>query len=365
MKPTILNSLNFKILAAITLIILIFAAAFCGYFYQRELRIDTEAAKKRLASLVNDLAIDASHFFSRGHPEGGAEDLQERLMLLAVQEGITNITIADKTLKELASTNPLEIGKPLDEREAVEVLKSGQDQWFSYSRGGRRFLRFSTPVYKTLHGIKRAQDIIGVALMEIDITRVEIESWDRMIAFLSAIFLGAFFIILALYFVLQRSVIKPIFGLRDAALALAKGDFTAKAAIESHDEMGQLGESFNKMSQDIKKAHDELADWAKTLEEKVEERTEELKAANEEMVSTNEELESSNEELRQTNEELEATTEELRVANEEARKVKETAEKKMAELERFNKVAVDRELKMKELKERIAELEGKSANNHE
>jgi len=49
----------------------------------------------------------------------------------------------------------------------------------------------------------------------------------------------------------------------------------------------------------------------------------------------------------------------LRLANEEAQKAKENAEKKAAELERFNKVAVGRELKMRELKERIAELEKK------
>jgi chromosome segregation ATPase len=72
-----------------------------------------------------------------------------------------------------------------------------------------------------------------------------------------------------------------------------------------------------------------------------------------------EELESANEELKQTNEELESTTEELRVANEDAQKATKAAEKKADELERFNKVAVGRELAMRELKAKIEELEEK------
>lgn len=79
----------------------------------------------------------------------------------------------------------------------------------------------------------------------------------------------------------------------------------------------------------------------------------------EEVKTKTEELAVMNEELNRRNEELESTTEELRAANEEAHKAKETAEKKSEQLERFNKIAVGRELKMRELKERIKELEGK------
>lgn len=108
---------------------------------------------------------------------------------------------------------------------------------------------------------------------------------------------------------------------------------------------------FNKMAEDLKAAMEKEKGLASAAVADAERK----KA--QELAALNEELESTNEELRQTNEELESTTEELRVANEEAQKEKEAAQKKAEQLERFNKVAVDRELKMKELKERIAELE--------
>jgi len=65
------------------------------------------------------------------------------------------------------------------------------------------------------------------------------------------------------------------------------------------------------------------------------------------------------EELAALNEELTSTNEELKQANEEAQNAKGIAEKKAADLERFNKLAVGRELAMKELKERISQLEQK------
>jgi len=137
---------------------------------------------------------------------------------------------------------------------------------------------------------------------------------------------------------IARSISGPIIRLKDATVALGKGKLDVRVEIQSEDEIGVLADSFNKMAQDLKKSKQEIEDYSSALEQKVEERTEELTAANEE---------------------LQSAVEELRLTNEEARKAKEAAEKKSLELERFNKLAVGRELRMKELKARITELEAK------
>ncbi|MFH1287721.1 MAG: HAMP domain-containing protein [bacterium] len=157
-------------------------------------------------------------------------------------------------------------------------------------------------------------------------------------------------IILAMF--ITRSITKPVTLLKNTSLELGKGNLSARAEIKSKDEIGELAGSFNKMAQDLKTSRKEIEDYSRILEKKVAERTEELR-------HTNEELETTNEELRQTNEELESLAEELRVANEAAQKARQLAEKKADDFERFNKVAVGREIKMKELKIKIAELEKK------
>lgn len=78
---------------------------------------------------------------------------------------------------------------------------------------------------------------------------------------------------------------------------------------------------------------------------------EKLSSALEELQTLNEEYQVANEELEATNEELEATNEEIRVTNE--------------ELDRLNRLFVGRELRMKELKDKVKELEIKLNSNNQ
>ena len=113
-------------------------------------------------------------------------------------------------------------------------------------------------------------------------------------------------IVVSIY--LSKRITKPIINLRDVASEIGSGNLDAKIEINSNDEIGQLAVAFSQMTSDLKKSRAKLEDYSKNLEKQVAERTVELEA-------------------------------------------------KMSELERFNKLAVGRELKMVELKKRISELE--------
>jgi len=164
--------------------------------------------------------------------------------------------------------------------------------------------------------------------------------------------LGVMMLAVLIGFFISRSISIPITKLRRVAVEIGKGKLDTKVEIKSKDEVGSLAASFNKMAEDLKKSREKIKDYSRVLEKKVDERTEDLRVANEEMEATNEEL-------KQANEELETSAEELRAANEEAQRAKQQAEKRLADLEKFNKASVGRELKMKELKAKIEELEAK------
>jgi methyl-accepting chemotaxis protein len=106
---------------------------------------------------------------------------------------------------------------------------------------------------------------------------------------------------LAVY--LSKKITKPIIELTDVVRKIEKGDLGVQINVKSRDEIGELASGFNLMTQELKQLY-------ANLEQKIKERTEKL-------------------------------------------------DQKIAELEKFNKLTVDRELKMIELKKELADLKNK------
>lgn len=90
----------------------------------------------------------------------------------------------------------------------------------------------------------------------------------------------------------SKWIVKPILSLNTATKELANGKWEEKLPVDRHDEIGDLAQSFNRMTEHLKasfatleaknaellQAQKELADYNQTLEEKVELRTAELAA---------------------------------------------------------------------------------------
>ena len=93
-----------------------------------------------------------------------------------------------------------------------------------------------------------------------------------------------------LWWILSRSIAKPIQAIEESARKLAEGDLKQRVNVVSNDEIGALAKEFNRMAES-------LEHYYETLEKKVKERTEELRIANEELHKKKKELELKNEEL--------------------------------------------------------------------
>jgi signal transduction histidine kinase len=85
-----------------------------------------------------------------------------------------------------------------------------------------------------------------------------------------AIFIGLF---------VSLSISNPVKKLKDATVEIGKGRLDTKIDIKSKDEIGDLADSFNKMTTDLKKAYNRLESYSKDLEEEVKKRTQELEEA--------------------------------------------------------------------------------------
>ncbi|MDP2864592.1 MAG: HAMP domain-containing protein [bacterium] len=141
---------------------------------------------------------------------------------------------------------------------------------------------------------------------------------------IAIVFLTLFFIFIATIF-LSKLIVEPIRKLHKGAEIIGKGNLDYKVDIRTGDEIEQLAKEFNRMAEDLRKSHAALEEAKSVLEIKVQARTKELK----ELTERQEEI-------------IKERTKDL--------------QEKMKELEKFNRLAIGRELKMIELKEEIKEL---------
>lgn len=90
------------------------------------------------------------------------------------------------------------------------------------------------------------------------------------------------FILLAFPRFFRRSLINPLNALVGAVHQVAQGARDVQIPVLFNDEIGRLTANFNRMTQSLKAAEDEISMYTKSLEAKVNERTTELRIRNEE-----------------------------------------------------------------------------------
>jgi two-component system, NtrC family, sensor kinase len=101
--------------------------------------------------------------------------------------------------------------------------------------------------------------------------------WRNLYVFVG-ITLGAMALISIVAMKVAEKISRPISAMADAAKKITEGDYSRKVEVSSDDEIGFLANNFNAMVSELVRAHQELKEWAETLERKVEQRTTELKA---------------------------------------------------------------------------------------
>ena len=95
---------------------------------------------------------------------------------------------------------------------------------------------------------------------------------------------AAMFIAVVSWLFVWRVVHKPLKRLQSATERLMDGELGYQTDVASNDEAGRLAVSFNRMSLELRQAREEVTSWARTLEERVEEKTRELRRAHDQMI---------------------------------------------------------------------------------
>ena len=176
--------------------------------------------------------------------------------------------------------------------------------------------------------LMRSQKVISNALRFSSASQKKTAQVKERASLILLIFIVVFaiFTCCILFFTI-RSITRPVNRLAKGAEMLGKGDLNCKIVVRGKNELGQLATAFNRMAKDLKISNDKLKSYSKDLEREVKEQTREL--------------------------------EEAKLGLEKVKERTKELQDRVNELERYHEATVDRELRIKELLERIKELEEK------
>ncbi|MBI5700324.1 HAMP domain-containing histidine kinase [Candidatus Saganbacteria bacterium] len=129
--------------------------------------------------------------------------------------------------------------------------------------------------------------LVGEVKLGISLSKVD-DAMAQISQIIFGITLGVvIFGVLGVFVLTRLFLVSPLEKFVVGTKKIAGGDLDYKIRIESVDEIGDLAQSFNQMTSNLKVSNKKIEMHAKTLEDKVKERTSELEAALEEVKAAN------------------------------------------------------------------------------
>lgn len=92
--------------------------------------------------------------------------------------------------------------------------------------------------------------------------------------------------LLGLLSFVARRITRPLGVMVEATDKIASGELGHRVALEGRDEIGRLAGAFNRMTENLRGAREDLTQWGRTLERRVEERTRELRETQDQLIQS-------------------------------------------------------------------------------
>ena len=287
------QSISAKLIGSLlALMVVIFALL--GYLSIRLHRQHLEAATLVSAERVSDVIKRSTTYYMLHNDREG---LYHSIQAMAQGPGMVKVRIFDQEGRISYSTDSAEVSHVLDKSaeacygchtQSQPLARLNRPDRFRIYRsgGGHRVLGIITPIENLpscsnaeCHAHSADQQVLGV----LD-TNLSLATADAQLAISSARMeyytAGALLIVAVLsWLFVWRVVARPIKALKNGTEHLSEGELGYQIEVHSDDEVGDLANSFNGMSLQLRAANEEIVSWAKTLEDRVEQKTKELNLA--------------------------------------------------------------------------------------
>jgi len=288
-----IQSLSIRLIVLLSVLVLGAIAVLANLNYV----VHSEQAEQRVELWAANFAELIRRSTRHAMMENDRRRVEQIVTDIGAEANVRAVRIYNKRGDVVHSTDKAEIGRRVDEEAEAcaachvggdlhEVVPQGKRARSFRGTTGERVLGVITPIRNELacatggcHPSPSEQRILGVLDVQLSLAEEDAileESRGSMltggvaVAALTALAAGLFIV-----FMVRRPVKKLIRGTK----AVAQMELDVKFGHNPGGEVGELIENFEHMAKALKRAHDENAAWAATLEKKVEEKTRELRRA--------------------------------------------------------------------------------------
>ncbi len=289
------RSLSAKLIGSL-LAMMVVIFALLGYanirLHRQHLEEATLASAERLSDVIKR---STTYYMLRNDREG----LYHAIQTMADEPGMVKVRILDQEGRVSYSTDATEVSHVLDKTaeacygchsQSQPLARLNRPDRFRIYRngGGHRVLGIITPIENqpscsnaACHAHPAEQQVLGVLDTNLSLAKADAQiavSSARSLSYTAA----AMLIVGVMSWLFVWWVVdKPIRALRNGTEHLSLGELGYQIKVRSQDEVGDLARSFNGMSLQLRAANEEIVSWAKTLEDRVDEKTKELRSAHE------------------------------------------------------------------------------------
>jgi two-component system NtrC family sensor kinase len=278
--------------------VLIIIFGLLGYFIIQDQRKHLEDAALVSAEQQSEvLRRSASRYMLNNDRVG----LYEMMLNMADQPGMVRVRIMNPEGEISYSTSPVEVGTMVDKsaeacygcheksKPLARLIRS--DRFRVYRANGERVLGVITPIENepacsnaACHAHPAGTQILGVLDTNLSLARVDKglahESREMLgytaVSLIAVVSLSGLFVWIVLH--------NPLRELETGTERIASGNLGYQIPVHAQDEVGQVAQSFNEMSNRLQVAQAEITAWTHTLEKRVDEKTRELKQAHQHML---------------------------------------------------------------------------------
>ena len=270
-----------------------------GYWNLRLQRQHSEEMVLQSADRISDVIQRSTRYQMLRNDR---DALYESIRTIGTEPGIRRVRIFNEEGRISFSTDPDEVGRLVDKQaescfachaqEAPLTKLDRPDRARIFTdAAGRRTLGVIRPIENepacanaACHAHPPERRILGVIDTDLSLDPVDAQLAERqqqLAGFtLLAMVLASLVSVAFVWVVVHR----PVKELKAGTQAMAAGNLDHRLEVRSADELGELAASFNKMAADLSRARQELTGWARTLEDRVEQKTSELQQAHSHLV---------------------------------------------------------------------------------